>query len=132
MNEIKPAGTLGLQIVKDGPDAVEVRIPLSENHNDKGTLFAGSIFSGAVFAGYRLAQNIMRQKRMQGALVCRDAAVRYLRPLGSDGTSRALPEGGFVNTPGGNRQILVRCDVLNDRSKLCATVSFSYVAVKER
>jgi thioesterase domain-containing protein len=131
MNSIKPVESLGLTLRVCDDHCVEVLIPFSENYNDKDMIFAGSLFSGAVISGYQLVQNMMRAQGLTGALVCRDAAIRYQKPVFKDAAARAKSADGFSPTSNGNRWITVTVDLLNEKNETSGEAKFTYVLVKD-
>lgn len=84
-SQIPIAAAMGLSIVTSGDASVTMRIPLSGNANDKGTLFAGSSYSALVLAGWMLAMNHARTSGFANpwaAIV--DAHVHYAKPMRED------------------------------------------------
>ena len=88
--KIPLARTMGLEVLSADADAVEVRIPLGTNANDKGTLFAGASYSGLVLAGWTLAMNRAFASGFEkpwAAVV--DAHVHYSKAIAEDVVARA-------------------------------------------
>jgi thioesterase domain-containing protein len=131
MNTIKPVESLGLTLRSSDENCVEVVIPFSENYNDKDMVFAGSLFSGAVLSGYQLVQNKMQARGLSGALVCRDAAIRYQKPIFRDAAAKAHSADGFSPTSSGNLWITVTVDLLNEKNETSGEAEFTYVLVKD-
>ena len=88
--KIPLARAMGLEVLSADTDAVEVRIPLGTNANDKGTLFAGASYSGLVLAGWTLAMNRAFASGFEkpwAAVV--DAHVHYAKAIVEEVVARA-------------------------------------------
>ena len=88
--KIPLARAMGLEVLSADADAVEVRIPLGTNANDKGTLFAGASYSGLVLAGWTLAMNRAFASGFEkpwAAVV--DAHVHYAKAIAEEVVARA-------------------------------------------
>ena len=88
--KIPLARAMGLEVLSADADAVEVRIPLGTNANDKGTLFAGASYSGLVLAGWTLAMNrafACGFEKPWAAVV--DAHVHYAKAIAEEVVARA-------------------------------------------
>ena len=88
--KIPLARAMGLEVLSADADAVEVRIPLGTNANDKGTLFAGASYSGLGLAGWTLAMNRAFASGFEkpwAAVV--DAHVHYAKAIAEEVVARA-------------------------------------------
>jgi len=96
LSRIPIAAAMGLTLLRADDEAVEMRIPLGGNANDKGTLFAGSSYSALVLAGWTLVMNRARTSGFVNpwaAIV--DAHVHYAKAVREDLVVRAV----FVEPP---------------------------------
>lgn len=118
-----------LQLREEG---AEVRIPLGPNLNDKGCLFAGSIYSGAILAAYRAAERSFAERGLTGGLVAKQAAIRYLKSLVSDGTAAVAACDGPVCKPNGNHTLTVTVSVSGADGTPCAEFTGEFVLLKKR
>ena len=109
-----------------------VRIPLAYNRNDKGSLFAGSIYAGAVMAGYRLAEEIFAIHKAEGALVAKEANIRYLKQILSDGMAVASANDEPVPKSNGNYTLDVTITVNDSEGAPCALLTAEFVLLAPR
>ena len=109
-----------------------IRIPLKDNLNDKGCLFAGSIYSGAILAAYRGAERLFAERAFAGELVAKTASISYLKRIESDGFAVATPQGEPLLKPNGNRMLTVEVAVLDSESVRCAELTVEMVLLKAR
>ena len=110
----------------------EIRIPLEQNSNDKGCLFAGSIFSGAILAAYRAAERLFAERGLAGALVAKTASVNYIKGIVSDGSAGATACGEPVCKPNGNHALTVTVTVSDSDNVACAEFTGEFVLLKAR
>jgi len=110
----------------------QVAIPLEQNSNDKGCLFAGSIYSGAIIAAYRAAEQCFAEHGLAGALVAKTASIRYLKSIVSDGRAAATASGEPLLKPNGNHALTVAVAVLDEHGTPCAEVQAEMILMKER
>ncbi|KAA3629252.1 MAG: DUF4442 domain-containing protein [Proteobacteria bacterium] len=82
--EIPITAAMGLQVTRLDAQSIELRAPLSLNHNDKNTGFAGSLFTVAVLAGWSQVMLLLRDADLSGQAVISDSQVRYLKPATAD------------------------------------------------
>lgn len=109
-----------------------VAIPLEQNSNDKGCLFAGSIYSGAIIAVYRAAERCFAEHGLAGALVAKTASIRYLKSIVSDGRAVATACGEPLLKPNGNHALTVTVAVNNAEGALCAEIKAELILLKNR
>ncbi len=83
-----------IQWIEAGERSVILRAPLSVNHNDKGTAFAGSLSALLQVAGWELWRNWLNQELGMGfAVAATECRIRYQHPVVSDFTVEAhLPD----------------------------------------
>ena len=110
----------------------EIRIPLEQNSNDKGCLFAGSIYSGAILAAYRAAERLFAERGLVGELVAKTASANYLKRIVSDGVAVAAINGEPVCKPNGNHTLTVTVSVLDAGGAACAEFTGEFVLLKAR
>jgi thioesterase domain-containing protein len=127
---IKPAAALGLKELRVTGVQGAVCVPYAQNVNDKRTLFAGSLFSGAVLAGYRCVQRMMRVANLAGALVCKDASIRYEKPVTTDALCRTVACGRFSKPGNGKRQVRITVEILDRTLARCALARCTYVVIE--
>jgi len=113
-------------------EGAEIRIPLEQNSNDKGCLFAGSIFSGAILAAYRAAERLFAERGLAGALVAKTASVNYIKGIVSDGSAGATACGEPVCKPNGNHALTVTVTVSDSDNVACAEFTGEFVLLKAR
>ena len=113
-------------------DSGGVRIPLEYNSNDKGSLFAGSIYAGAVMAGYRLAEELFASRKIIGDLVAKEARIRYLKQLLSDGIAVASASEEPVHKTNGNYTLDVTITVNDSQGILCAELIVDFILLLPR
>ena len=109
-----------------------VRIPLEYNSNDKGSLFAGSIYAGGVMAGYRLAEELFASHKIKGVLVAKEARIRYLKQILSDGVAVASASDEPVHKSNGNYTLNVTISVNDSQDIACAELSAEFVLLAPR
>ena len=109
-----------------------VRIPLEYNSNDKGSLFAGSIYAGGVMAGYRLAEELFAVREIKGALVAKEARIRYFKQILSDGMAVASASDEPMQKPNGNYTLDVTIMVNDLQGTSCAELSAEFVLLASR
>jgi hypothetical protein len=109
-----------------------VRIPLEYNCNDKGSLFAGSIYSGAVMAAYRKAEDLFVACGLKGALVAREASIRYLKQILEDGMAVASVDEIPSRKTNGNYSLNVKVAVNNSEGIVCAEMDAGFVLLAPR
>ena len=109
-----------------------VVIPLAQNANDKGCLFAGSIFSGATLAAYRAAERLFASRGLAGDLVAKTASVSYLARIETDGLAVAAPQGEPLCRPNGNQVLNVKVAVSDGSGRPCAELAAEFVLLKRR
>jgi hypothetical protein len=109
-----------------------VRIPLEYNRNDKGSLFAGSIYAGAVMAGYRYAEELFAAMKISGALVAKEARIRYFKQILSDGFAVASADSTPIQKPNGNYTLDVTIIVSDSEGRACAELNTEYVLLAPR
>ena len=124
---IPAADNLHLHETIDG-----IAIPLEQNRNDKGCLFAGSIYSGAILAAYRAAERRCAERGLTGGLVAKSASIRYLTSIVSDGRSRAVACGEPAAKPNGNHALAVTVEVLDADGARCAEFTADMVLMAKR
>ncbi len=110
--KIPLARAMGLEVLSADADAVEVRIPLGTNANDKGTLFAGASYSGLVLAGWTLAMNRAFASGFEkpwAAVV--DAHVHYAKAIAEEVVARAAFAEAPNLVPGARNWAKVRVTV---------------------
>lgn len=110
--KIPLARAMGLEVLSADADAVEVRIPLGTNANDKGTLFAGASYSGLVLAGWTLAMNRAFASGFEkpwAAVV--DAHVHYAKAIAEEVVARAAFAEAPNFVPGARNWAKVRVTV---------------------
>ena len=110
----------------------EILIPLEQNSNDKGCLFAGSIYSGAILAAYRAAERLFAERGLAGELVAKTASANYLKRIVSDGTAVATACGEPVCKPNGNHTLTVTVSVSDSDGAVCAEFTGQFVLLKAR
>jgi thioesterase domain-containing protein len=113
-------------------DAGGIRIPLEINCNDKGCLFAGSIYAGAMLAAYRAAEQRCARDRLDGNLVAKDASIRYLKPVTSDGHAAVSSCTEPLLKPNGNRTLTVVAVVADAHGTPCAEVTAELILLAHR
>ena len=113
-------------------EGAAIRIPLEQNSNDKGCLFAGSIYSGAILAAYRAAERLFAERGLAGGLVAKTASVNYLRSIVSDGSAGATACGEPVCKPNGNHTLTVTVTVADAEGRACAEFTGEFVLLKKR
>jgi hypothetical protein len=109
-----------------------VRIPLEQNRNDKGSLFAGSIFAGAILAGYRAAERCFAERGLRGELVAKTASISYLKRIVSDGRAEAVFCNEPICKPNGNHALTVTVSVADVERVRGAEVNAEFVLLKEK
>jgi thioesterase domain-containing protein len=124
---IPAADNMGLR-----EEGVVVVIPLAQNVNDKGCLFAGSIFAGATLAAYRAAERLFAARGLAGDLLAKGASIRYLARIESDGLAAAAPQGEPREKPNGNRALAVRATVCDAAGALGAELDAEFVLLAPR
>ena len=110
--KIPLARAMGPDVLSADADAVEVRIPLGTNANDKGTLFAGASYSGLVLAGWTLAMNRAFASGFEkpwAAVV--DAHVHYAKAIAEEVVARAAFAEAPNLVPGARNWAKVRVTV---------------------
>jgi thioesterase domain-containing protein len=78
--------TQHLGITVDGIDgtAITLGLPLAQNRNAHGTLFAGSLSAAATLAGWAVGWLALRRAGLVATLVIQDSALDFLRPITAD------------------------------------------------
>ena len=115
-----------------GEEDGQIAIPLEQNRNDKGCLFAGSIYSGAIIAAYRAAERCFAERGLTGALVAKTASISYLKSIVSDGRAVATACGEPLLKPNGNHALTVTAAVRDDQGMPCAAVQAEFILMRER
>ena len=59
-------------------------VPLANNHNDKGTGFAGSIFASGILTAWGFAYMQARSRNVTAEIVASNASIAYKKPVQSD------------------------------------------------
>ena len=113
-------------------DGAGVRIPLEQNRNDKGSLFAGSIFAGAILAGYRAAERCFAERGIGGELVAKTASISYIKRIVSDGRAEAVFCSEPLRKPNGNHTLTVTVSVADAERVRGADVTAEFVLLKEK
>ncbi len=114
LNSIKPFGSLGLSLEDGGDGTVTMMIPLSENFNDKRTMFAGSIYSAMVLCGWTLAYRTLNVNAKEYDVVIRHSDIDYLRPVRTDARAVAI-------------SVPVSVDLSDMNNMLCARFKGEYI-----
>ena len=84
---------LHVSVVTVSDSELRLGMPLAPNRNHKGTMFAGSLSALATLAGWSTLWLLMQEADPESHLVIQDATIRYLRPVRTDATARAvMPE----------------------------------------
>ncbi len=78
------ARTMEIHVVDSDPHRMELDAPLSGNHNDKGTAFAGSLYSLAVLCGWAYVNRILLDHGLTAIAMVADSTMQYLRPVRAD------------------------------------------------
>jgi len=110
----------------------EMLIPLEDNLNDKGCLFAGSIFAGAILAAYRAAERRLAERGLAGELVAKQSSISYLKRIGSDGHAAATACSDPECKANGNHTLTVTVTVLDAEGLRCAELSTDFVLLRDR
>ena len=115
-----------------GEEDGQIAIPLEQNRNDKGCLFAGSIYSGAIIAAYRAAERRFAERGLTGALVAKTASISYLKSIVSNGRAVATACGEPLLKPNGNHALTVTVEVRDVLGVPCAAVQAEMILMKPR
>ena len=127
LNSIKPFGSLGLSLEDGGDGTVTMMIPLSENFNDKRTMFAGSIYSAMVLCGWTLAYRTLNVNAKEYDVVIRHSDIDYLRPVRTDARAVAIVYGEVTVKPNGKISVPVSVDLSDMNNMLCARFKGEYI-----
>lgn len=75
---------MGIEVAALEPERLQLRAPLSLNHNHAGSGFAGSLYSLASLTGWALLRHLVEAQQLSAELVLGEAKIRYRRPLVED------------------------------------------------
>jgi len=78
------ARAMDIRVVDSDSHRMELGAPLSGNHNDKGTAFAGSIYSLAVLCGWAYVNRVLLDHGLKAIAMVADSSMKYLKPVRSD------------------------------------------------
>ena len=129
LNSIKPFGSLGLSVEDGGDGVVSMRIPLSENFNDKKTMFAGSIYSAMVVCGWTVAYRTLNADEKEYDVVIRQSDIDYLRPVRTDARAVAIIDGEITVKPNGKISVPVSVNLSDTSNMLCARFRGEYIGI---
>lgn len=73
---------LHLEHVADGE--LVMAAPLTPNHNDKGTGFAGSLYSAMVLTGWSFVTAGLKREGLDAQVAVTQADIRYIHPVTTD------------------------------------------------
>lgn len=91
--DIPITAAMGLELVSYDGHTLHLAAPLTLNHNDKGTAFAGSISTTATLAGWALLMLWSQQHVGECQVAVSQAEIRYRKPILTDFYARAyVPE----------------------------------------
>ncbi|MEH6473852.1 MAG: YiiD C-terminal domain-containing protein [Halopseudomonas sp.] len=129
---------MGLERVDyDGRD-LAFELTLAENHNDKGTAFAGSLSAAANLCGWGAVTLLLEDEAKAYDVVIRDSRLEYRLPVTQDFRVQArLPEAVLVDAfiqrlrDRGKARIDLSVEVV-EQGKVCFSFSGSYVALEKK
>jgi thioesterase domain-containing protein len=125
--DIVPEKLLKFRVDYKRRKTVPIRIPFKQNVNDKAMLFAGSLFSAAVLSAYYAVKFIFREKGLEGDLVCREARIRFMKPVFGHGKAETVEVSKIRKRQSGNYGItsvsVVRCA----RGRICSEIRCDFV-----
>lgn len=81
--EIPMCAQMGMQVVGQGPEGLEVRLPLGPNRNHQQTAFAGSLSALCSIAGWCTTYLHLKKLGRTGTIVIRRSTIRYNQPVDS-------------------------------------------------
>lgn len=130
LQKIEPYATLNMDLLEVSETFASIAMPLDGNRNDKNTMFAGSIYSVLVLTGWTLARAATFGDAPCSDLVIAKSKTRYLRPVRSDTTTKAV-----ITTPPFHKSeskvvIDIAVELLDAENNSCARFSASYVAIE--
>ena len=127
LSGIKPYQTLGMRAGIGENGSVCMSIPLSENYNDKRTMFAGSIYSAMVLCGWTLTYRTLNVNAKEYDVVIRHSDIDYLRPVRTDAQAVAIVDGEITVKPNGKISVPVSVDLSDASNMLCARFKGEYI-----
>ena len=121
---IKPKELLGLEF-NNGVGS----IPISLNHNDKNSQFAGSIFSGAILTAYFNIRSWFESEEIAGDLVAKNTNIRFLAPIYSDASTKLVHRSEAVQKANGNYELECEVHITDENEHKCAVLEVSFVFI---
>ena len=79
--EIPMSARMGIEVVRWTEHGVQVMLPLEQNRNHQQTAFAGSLNALCTLAGWSTVYLLMRYHGLDGSIVIRRSAIKYLLPV---------------------------------------------------
>lgn len=124
---IKPEQLLGLTF-----DGSMGTIPISQNHNDKNTQFAGSMFSGAILTAYHEIRSWFAEQKIVGELVAKSTEMKFLAPVYSNAQTKLVDRSDAIQKTNGNYELQCTVHVLDEKEHKCAVLKVSFVFVSKQ
>jgi thioesterase domain-containing protein len=78
---------LKMKVLNYEKDSLIISAPIKENHNDKGTAFAGSIYSVATLAGWGFVSLKMLDEKLDAKVAIYNGNITYKKPINKDFTA---------------------------------------------
>ncbi len=75
---------LGLKVEYFNNQKLIINAPLNNNHNDKGTAFAGSLYSLAVLTGWGFISLKLLQEKIDAQTAVHNSNIVYNKPINKD------------------------------------------------
>lgn len=130
LEKIEPYASLNMDLLHASETAAAIAIPLDGNHNDKNTMFAGSIYSALVLAGWALARAATLAGLPRSKLVIARSETRYLLPVQSGATAKAVVDSPATRKSENKITIGVAVELLDSQNRPCARFTATYIAIK--
>lgn len=134
LNNILPAGALGIEVTSWSNGRVELTAPLAKNLNDKGTAFAGSIDSLLDLAGWSAITFALRDAGLEADVMIVKSDTRYSTAVRADITATAEISSADVERMVQELKVHGRsCATLTSQvdseNKTCAASTAHYVVI---
>jgi len=126
LEQIEPYRSLGFDQTRATATEVVMTLPLAGNRNDKGTVFGGSLYSAMVLAAWRLCEEKASAMGKSGDIFVKDSTIEFLRPGLSNMSVQARLSSTPTTTRRGNIAFDAQVDALDDRNRVCATMTASF------
>jgi thioesterase domain-containing protein len=131
LKTIIPYKTLGMNVESESDDAMTLGISLTENLNDKKTMFAGSIYSAMVLCGWALAYKILNNDIKAYDVVIKKSDIKYLLPVKTDAQAIAIFNGNIITKKNGNKSAYIIVQLRDAENTLCSEFEGEYIGISK-